>query len=61
MIGAFIVAHTGSATALAVSAALNLVSVVLLAVFRFPKPPNRKSNKAFRIRSALRYVWRDRP
>jgi MFS family permease len=60
-IGAIITAHLGPAAAFVASAGLNFVFVILLAVAHFPPPPKRKSDTDYRVRAALRFVWRDRP
>ena len=45
----------------AVSAALHLVFAIFLLVVTFPSPPERRAGTDFRVRTAIRYVWRDRP
>jgi MFS family permease len=59
--GAYLAAHLGSAAGFAVSACLHLVFVVLLLVVRFPSPPDRRPGTDYRFRTAVRYVWQDRP
>ena len=59
--GAYIAANLGAAVGFAVSAGLHLVFAVLLVVVRFPAPPERRPDADYRVRAALRYVWRDRP
>ncbi|KUH85453.1 MULTISPECIES: MFS transporter [unclassified Mycobacterium] len=59
--GAYIAAHLGSGAAFAVSAGLHLVFAIVLVAVRFPAPPARLAGTDFRVRVALRYVWRDRP
>ncbi|GAA2548299.1 MFS transporter [Mycolicibacterium diernhoferi] len=59
--GAYLAAHFGAATGFAFSAAMHLVFAILLVVVRLPSPPERSSDTDFRVRTALRYVWRDRP
>ncbi|MGY4647235.1 hypothetical protein ACVWWN_001031 [Mycobacterium sp. URHB0021] len=59
--GAYLAAHLGSAAGFAVSAGLHLVFAVFLIVVRFPSPPERRSGVDYRVRAAVRYVWRDRP
>ncbi len=59
--GAYLAAHFGAVTGFAFSAAMHLVFAVLLVVVRLPAPPERASDTDFRVRTALRYVWRDRP
>ncbi|OBI76148.1 MFS transporter [Mycobacterium sp. E740] len=59
--GAYIAAHMGPETAFAVSAGLHLVFAVFLVAVRFPAPPTRSVDTDYRVRVALRYVWRDRP
>ena len=59
--GAYLAAHLGSASGFAVSAALHLVFAIFLLVVTFPSPPERRSGTDFRVRTAVRYVWRDRP
>ena len=59
--GAYIAAHLGAATAFAVAAGLHLVFAVFLIVVRFPARPERRVGADYRVRTALKYVWRDRP
>jgi len=59
--GAYLAAHFGAATGFAFSAAMHLVFAALLLIVRLPAPPERDSDTDFRVRTALRYVWRDRP
>ncbi len=59
--GAYLAAHFGSASGFAVSAVLHLVFAVLLIVVHFPAPPVRRSDADYRVRAAVKYVWRDRP
>jgi MFS family permease len=59
--GAYLAAHLGSAAGFAVSAALHLVFAILLLVVRFPSPPKRRAGADYRVRTAVKYVWRDRP
>lgn len=59
--GAYLAAHLGSASAFAVSAALHLVFTLFLLAVRFPAPPTRDADADYRVRVAVKYVWRDRP
>lgn len=59
--GAYLAAHLGSAAGFAVSAGLHLVFALFLVAVRFPSPPERHADTDYRVRTALRYVWRDRP
>jgi MFS family permease len=59
--GAYLAAHLGSAAGFAVAAALHLVFVVVLVVVHFPSPPPRLNGIDYRVRTAVKYVWRDRP
>jgi MFS family permease len=59
--GAYLAAHLGSAAGFAVSAGLHLVFAIFLIVVRFPSPPERRSGIDYRVRAAVKYVWRDRP
>jgi MFS family permease len=59
--GAYLAAHLGSAAAFAVSAVLHLVFAIFLITVRFPSPPVRLSGTDYRVRTAIAYVWRDRP
>ena len=59
--GAYLAAHLGSAAGFAVSAGLHLVFAIFLIVVRFPSPPVRRSGADYRVRAAVKYVWRDRP
>jgi MFS family permease len=59
--GAYLAAHLGSASGFAVSAGLHLIFALFLVVVRFPAPPQRVSGADYRVRAAVKYVWRDRP
>ena len=59
--GAYIAAHVGAGAAFAVSAGLHLVFALFLAAARFPAPPPRHADADYRVRVAVKYVWRDRP
>jgi MFS family permease len=59
--GAYLAAHLGSAAAFAVSAVLHLVFAIFMVAVRFPAPPARLSGTDYRVRTAIAYVWRDRP
>lgn len=59
--GAYLAAHLGAAAGFGVSAALHLVFAVCLLIVRFPAPPVRLDGTDYRVRVALKYVWRDRP
>lgn len=59
--GAYLAAHFGAATGFGISAALHLVFALLLLIVRFPAPPVRLGDTDYRVRVALKYVWRDRP
>ncbi|MCV7282117.1 MFS transporter [Mycolicibacterium flavescens] len=59
--GAYIAAHVGAATAFAVSAALHFVFALFILAVRFPAPPTLEADTDYRVRVAVRYVWRDRP
>ncbi len=59
--GAYLAAHLGSAAGFAVSAGLHFVFALFLVAVRFPAPPERRADTDYRVRTALRYVWRDRP
>ncbi|KUI22151.1 MFS transporter [Mycobacterium sp. GA-1285] len=59
--GAYIAAHLGAGAAFGVSAILHLVFALFLLAVRFPAPPIRHADTDYRVRVALRYVWRDRP
>src|SRR5689334_18875651 len=59
--GAYLAAHLGPAAGFAVSAALHLAFAIFLLVVTFPSPPERRSGADYRVRTALRYVWQDRP
>lgn len=59
--GAYLAAHLGSAAGFAVSAGLHLVFAIFLIAVRFPAPPERHADTDYRVRTALKYVWRDRP
>ena len=59
--GAYLAAHLGSAAGFAVSAGLHLVFAVFVIAVRFPSPPERRTDADYRVRTAVKYVWRDRP
>ncbi|MGE2690515.1 MFS transporter [Mycolicibacterium pulveris] len=59
--GAYVAAQFGAGVAFAVSAVLHLVFAFFLIAVRFPAPPTRQADADYRVRAALRYVWRDRP
>jgi MFS family permease len=59
--GAYLAAHLGSAAGFAVSAGLHLIFVIFLVLVRFPSPRGRRSGADYRVRAAIKYVWRDRP
>lgn len=59
--GAYLAAHFGAATGFAVSAGLHVVFAIFLIVVRLPTPPERLVDTDYRVRAALKYVWRDRP
>jgi MFS family permease len=59
--GAYLAAHLGSAAGFAVSAGLHLVFALFLLAVRFPAPPARRTDTDYRVRAAVKYVWRDRP
>jgi MFS family permease len=60
-IGAYLAANLGAAPGFAISAGLHLVFAILLVLIPFPTPPERRPDGDYRVRTALRYVWRDRP
>ncbi|MDV3130117.1 MFS transporter [Mycobacterium sp. 21AC1] len=60
-IGAYLAAHLGASTGFAISAGLHLVFAVFLVLVRFPTRPKLSPHSDYRVRAALRYVWRDRP
>ena len=59
--GAYLAAHFGSAAAFAVSAVLHLIFTLMLLVVRFPARPERRIGADYRVRTAVRYVFADRP
>jgi len=59
--GAYLAAHFGSAAGFAVSTGLHLVFAIFLIIVRFPSPPVHRSGTDYRVRTAIKYVWRDRP
>jgi MFS family permease len=59
--GAYLAANLGPASGFAVSAGLHLVFAIFLVVVRFPPPLGRRSGTDYRVRTAVKYVWRDRP
>jgi MFS family permease len=60
-VGAYLAAHLGSATGFAVSTGLHFVFAIFLVLVRFPSPPGRRPDADYRVRTALKFVWRDRP
>ena len=61
VIGAYLAAHLGAAEGFAVSAGLHIVFAIFLVAVRFPAPPPRRDGADYRVRAALKYVWRDKP
>lgn len=61
VIGAYLAAHLGPAEGFAVSAALHVVFAVFLILVRFPTRPPGRDGADYRVRAALKYVWRDKP
>ncbi|WP_163801827.1 MFS transporter [Mycolicibacterium sediminis] len=59
--GAYIAAHLGAAAAFATAAGLHLIFALFLVAVRFPAPPERRASTDYRVRTAVLYVWRDRP
>ncbi|MCF6389894.1 MFS transporter [Mycobacterium sp. MBM] len=59
--GAYLAAHFGAATGFAVSAGLHVIFAIFLVMVQLPAPPRRVSGADYRVRAALKYVWRDRP
>ncbi|MGV9798908.1 MFS transporter [Mycobacterium sp. NPDC003449] len=60
-VGAYLAANFGAATGFAISAGLHLIFALFLVVMTFPSRPDRRPDSDYRVRAALRYVWRDRP
>ncbi len=60
-LGAYLAAHLGAASAFALSAVLHAVFAFFLLAITFPRPPAHPPGTDYRVRVALRYVWRDRP
>ena len=60
-IGAYLATHLGAATGFAFAAALQLIFAVILLVINFPTRPKTNPRKDYRVRTALRHVWEDRP
>ena len=59
--GAYLAAHLGPAAAFGISALLHLVFAFFLVAVRFPAPHARIAGTDYRVRTAVAYVWRDRP
>jgi MFS family permease len=59
--GAYLAAHLGPAAGFATAAGLHLVFAIFLVIVHFPAPPKRRSDTDYRVRTAVKYVWRDRP
>ena len=59
--GAYLAAHLGPAAGFATAACLHLVFAIMLVLVHFPAPPTKRSGTDYRVRTAVRYVWRDRP
>ncbi|MGV0834038.1 MFS transporter [Mycolicibacterium thermoresistibile] len=60
-IGAFLATSFGAPTAFAVSSVLHLLFALILVVVQFPAQAPRRAGTDYRVRTALRHVWRDRP
>ena len=60
-IGAYLAAHVGAATGFAISAGLHAIFAIFLVVVSFPARPQAAPGTDYRVRAALRHVWRDRP
>jgi MFS family permease len=59
--GAYLAAHLGPASGFATAAGLHLVFAMILVIMHFPAPPKRRADTDYRVRTAVKYVWRDRP
>lgn len=59
--GAYLAASLGAAAGFTAAACLHLVFAIILVIVRFPAPPKRRSDTDYRVRAAVKYVWRDRP
>jgi MFS family permease len=60
-IGAYLAAHLGSAVGFAVAAGLHLAFAIVMVLARLPAARPRRSDADYRVRAALKYVWRDKP
>ncbi|ABK73268.1 MFS transporter [Mycolicibacterium smegmatis] len=60
-IGAYLAAHLGAAAGFAISAGLHVIFAVFLVLVTFPTRPKLDPDGDYRVRAALRHVWRDRP
>lgn len=60
-VGAYLAANMGPAAGFAISAGLHTVFAIFLVVVTFPSRPAPHPDTDYRVRAALRYVWRDRP
>ncbi len=60
-IGAYLAVKLDPATGFAVSAGLQMVFVMFLVLVRFPPKLGAVSGTDYRVRTAVKYVWHDRP
>ncbi|EHI11711.1 major facilitator superfamily transporter [Mycolicibacterium thermoresistibile ATCC 19527] len=60
-VGAYIAASFGAPTAFAVSCVLHLLFALILVALPFPAQTPQPAGTDYRVRTALRHVWRDRP
>jgi MFS family permease len=60
IVGAYLTAEVSAAAAFLISAALSFVFVVFIAFATLPKPPTHRAGTDYRVRTALRYVRKDR-
>jgi MFS family permease len=60
-VGAYLAANMGPAVGFAISAGLHMIFAVFLLLVTFPSRPEPHPDTDYRVRAALRHVWRDRP
>ncbi|ART73472.1 MFS transporter [Mycobacterium dioxanotrophicus] len=60
-VGAYLAANMGPAVGFVISAGLHMIFAVFLLLVTFPSRPEPQPDTDYRVRAALRHVWRDRP
>lgn len=60
-LGAFAAVHLGAAAAFGFAAGTHMIFAIIIVIVRFPDSPARRPGLDYSVRTALRYVRRDRP